>query len=248
MDLDSQSSVELIIQLRDDDGNDLEMEGVEIEIEVESTDILVQAGEVDDANNAPDPYYDDVRGGDDSSTATLITDRDGEAIFELDAPRRYDRLDEVLITPDCDCGSEGITVAWSAGDPVLVAAKPEFDLYRYRKGDDIGFTVEYNLYDQYGTALRSTTVTQTGRAGTALVAKLGYELYRRETLCPGMWETGDIVTVDESEMTKTRGRITEPVEDNDNTDSNSSDVGFLVLLKPHIFSDSISGGPTRMLC
>ena len=54
VDLDSQSSVEFIIQLRDDDGNDLEMEGVEIEIEVDSTDILVQAAEVD-ASNVPDP-------------------------------------------------------------------------------------------------------------------------------------------------------------------------------------------------
>ena len=117
VDLNDQSSVEFIIQLRDDDGNDLEMEGVEIEIEVESTDILVQAAEVDSSpDNAPIPdYRRSSEGADDSSTATVLTDRDGEAIFELEAPRRYDRLDEVLIKPDCDCDSETISVAWSAG-------------------------------------------------------------------------------------------------------------------------------------
>ena len=239
MDLDSQSLVELIIQLRDEDENTLEMEGVEIEIEVESTDILVQAAETDNSSNAPDPYYEDVRGGDDSSTVTLLTDRDGEAVFELDAPRRYDRLDEVFIIPDCDCEAETITVAWSAADSVLVAAEPEFDLYRDRDGDDIRFTVEYNLYDQYGTALRNTKVSQTGRAGTTLEANLKYQLYSRRTSgATSVTMVPDTVVADD--MTITRGRITEPV-DLTVPLIYREDAGFLILLEPSIFSNSSSG-------
>ena len=122
-----------------------------------------------------------------------------------------------------------------------MAAKPEFDLYQYRSGDDIRFTVEYNLYDQYGTALRSTTVTQTGRAGTALVAKLTYELYSRAASADTRVErVGDAGVEDEMTITP-RGRITEPVDVTIQSNSIDHD-GFLVLLKPRIFSDSISGG------
>ena len=232
VDLDSQSSVEFIIQLRDEEGNALEMEGVEIEIEVDSTDILVKAAEVD--TNAPDPYIVDIRGGDDSSTETLLTDRDGEVIFELDAPRKFDRLDEVFITPDCDCAPETISVAWSASDPVLVSAIPEFDSYRYRSGDNIRFTVEYNLYDQYGTELRSTTVSQTGRAGTTLKARIAYDLYsRRSSTATSVINVPD--TRKEGEMTISRGRITDSVEVTI-TSTYSSDDGFLIALRPLIFS------------
>ena len=234
VDLDSQSSVEFTIQLRDEDGNALEMEGVEIEIEVESTDVLVNAADVDDTSNEPIPAYQNIRGGDDFTTATLLTDRDGEAIFELDAPRRFDRLDEVLIRPDCDCDLETISVAWSTGDPVLVAAKPEFDLYQYRSGSNIRFTVEYNLYDQYGTELRSTSASQTGRTDTEVNARLAYDVYEVD----GSGVSTTLENVAEKDIMISRGRITHPLSLSV-SDSLSSD--HFILLQPSIFSDSVSG-------
>ena len=229
VDLDRRSLVEFIIQLRDDDGNDLEMEGVEIEIEVESIDILVKADEL--IANVPDPDYEDL-GGDDDFSITLLTDSDGEAIFELDAPRRYDRWDEVVVFPDCDCQTETIEVAWSAGDPVLVAAIPEFDSYRYRSGANIRFIVEYNLYDQYGTALRSTTFSNTGRDGT-VTADLAYDVYK--VASAGGTTTKTITDLGAAEdMTITRGRITHTA----NETITDTDADYFIVLRPRIFSDA----------
>ena len=232
VDLDRHSSLEFTIQLQDEDGNDLELEGVEIEVEVESIDIVVTASQV--RSDEPDPDYEELRGDDDSST-TVITDRNGEATFELDAPRRDERLDEVIFSgADC-CGSETVQIAWSTGDSVLVAAKPDFDLYQYRSSSNrVNFRVEYNLYDQYGNALRGTTSSQTGRDGP-LKAKLAYYLYTLDG--SGASSIGSEPAVD---MAITRGRIVGTVDKiitpyEDNRD-------YFVLLKPSVFSDTNDSG------
>ena len=68
-------------------------------------------------------------------------------------------------------------MAWSEGDPVLVTAKPDFKLYQRRDGDSIKFTVEYDLFDQYGGTLRGTGSRYTGRPDTDLAASVSYQLY-----------------------------------------------------------------------
>ena len=147
-------------------------------------------------------------------------------------------MDEVFLRPDCDCDLETISVAWSTGDPVLVAAKPEFDLYQYRSGSNIRFTVEYNLYDQYGTELRSTTASQTGRGDTEVNARLAYDVYAVD-------ENGGLNNArwvraggPESDITISRGRITHSLS---LSVSDSLSPDHFILLKPSIFSDSVSG-------
>ena len=161
VDMDRRSSVEFTIQLQDETGAILEREGVVIDIEVDSREILVDADNVDDYK--PDPDYSPLR-REPRDTSTVVTDRRGEATFELDGPSRNERLDEV--TFETDCCTQTVEIAWSEADPVLVSAKPSFDFYQERNSDgEVRFTVEYNLYDQYGNALRSHTTRNTGRQG-----------------------------------------------------------------------------------
>ncbi len=159
VDMDRRSSVEFTIQLRDESGVILEREGVVIDIEVNSREILLDADNVD--GDKPDPDMDQLR-RDPRDTSTVVTDRRGEATFELDGPSRNERLDEVTI--ETDCCTETIEIAWSEADPVLVSAKPSFRLYQSAgTNKKVRFTVEYNLYDQYGNALRGHTSRYTGR-------------------------------------------------------------------------------------
>ena len=109
----------------------------------------------------------------------MVTDRDGEAVFELDGPRRDHRLDVVTFEPDCqDCKSVIVEIAWSEGDPVLTTARPQFDLYVRRSSSfGVSIPVEYGLYDQYGDSVTSILDTRTGRAGTTLKGQLVYALH-----------------------------------------------------------------------
>ena len=173
VDMDRRSSVEFTIQLQDEAGARLEREGVVIDIEVNSREILLDADNV--TGNKPVPEYDPLR-RDPRDTSTVVTDRRGEATFELDGPSRNERLDEVTI--ETDCCTETIEIAWSEGDPVLVSAKPDFNLYQLASSDGtkVEFTVEYNLYDQYGNALRGHTTRYTGRRHDVAVT-MTYRLY-----------------------------------------------------------------------
>ena len=167
-------SVEFTVQLLDDEMQPLEMEGVAVEVEVESRDVLLFAD--DESAGIPDPNYDTLP-GDDESDATLLTDSDGEAVFELDAPRRDDRRDLVTFIPDCqDCENERIVIIWSKGDPVLVTAQPNFDLYRLRSASNrVSFTVDYRLYNQYGNSVSSSS--RSGREGTTVWGNTKYGFY-----------------------------------------------------------------------
>ena len=67
------------------------------------------------------------RGGDEFDT-TVVTDDDGEAVFELDAPRRGERLDTVTFIPDCaDCANRTYKFAWSTDPPILSTVQPDFE-------------------------------------------------------------------------------------------------------------------------
>ena len=172
VDMDRRSSVEFTIQLQDEIGASLEREGVVIDIEVDSREILVDADNV--SANRPDPDYRSL-GRDSRDDYTVVTDRDGEATFELEGPSRDERLDKVTI--ETDCCTERIDIAWSEGDPVLVSAKPSFNFYQYRSSDEkVKFTVDYNLYDQYGNDLRGHTTRYTGRQHE-VSGDLEYDLY-----------------------------------------------------------------------
>ena len=162
VDMDRQSSVEFTIQLQDDLGANLEREGVVIDIEVDSQEIQVDATALSGGNpSSPDPYYQTI-GRSSRDDSTVVTDRRGEATFELEGPSRDERLDEVTI--ETDCCTERINIAWSDGDPVLVTAKPAFDPYQFASSNRVRFTVEYNLYDQYGNDVRGHTTRYTGRS------------------------------------------------------------------------------------
>ena len=234
VDLDRHSNIEFLIQLLDEDGDVLEFEGVEIEVEVESREISVTA-EIVDSDDYPAPDYFEL-GSDSSDDSTLLTDRDGEAVFELDAPRRTDRLDEVVISAEC-CETWSVEIAWSAQDPVLVTARPNFDLYRQRSsGNRIKFSVGYDLYDQFGNALRGIGPSQTGRDGTKLKARLAYDLYSVRRLDSG----GAVEIHDGAEKKMTtiaRGRATDSV-DVTIAEGFEDDAGFFVHLKPSIFTES----------
>ena len=174
MDMDRRSSVEFTIQLQDEVGASLERDGVVIDIKVDSREILVDADNIG-TDNRPDPDYRPL-GRDSRDTFTALTDRDGEATFELDGPSRDERLDDITI--ETDCCIEKIRIAWSKGDPVLVSAKPDFNLYQLASSDGtkVEFTVDYNLYDQYGNAVRGHTMRYTGRPHDVEVA-MTYRLY-----------------------------------------------------------------------
>ena len=139
---------------------------MEIEIEVESIDIVVTADQVSSGVSSlePDPDYEELRGDDDDRT-TVITDRDGEATFELDAPRKDERLDEVIFSgADC-CGSETVQIAWSTGDSVLVTAKPDFDLYQYRSSSNGSISGSNTTYTT-STEMRYVVLLPAKREGT----------------------------------------------------------------------------------
>lgn len=173
VDMDRRSSVEFTIQLLDQGGTPLAREGTPIGIEVESREVRVEASDV--SRGRPDP--DLVRtGGKTIEETTVTTDQNGSATFDLRGPIREERLDIVTIESTC-CADQIHQIAWSDGDPVLVTARPDFELYQHRDGGRIAFTVKYDLYDQYGGILRGTDARYTGRPDTDLSATFGYRLY-----------------------------------------------------------------------
>ena len=180
VDLDRRSSVQFTLQLLEEDGNPLEREGVPIFIEVESREIRVDAEDV--TGGRPDP---DLRsmGRGTSVDTTVLTDEKGNATFDLRGPIRDERLDSVTIEADC-CTKQIHQIAWSDGESVLVAARPDFELYQQRDGDKIEFIVKYDLVDQYGRTLRGTDSRYTGRPDTDVYATLSYQLYHAPT--PGV--------------------------------------------------------------
>ena len=218
----------------------MELEGVGIEVEVDSRDVLVKAGETNAADasnapNAPNPRIENIRGGDDFHLTELVTDDDGEATFEVDGPRRYDRLDQVDINPDCDCSSRTIEIAWTAGDPVLVQAIPDFHSYQYLSGNNIRFNADYYLYDQYGTALSNTNSRQTGRGETTVRAMLEYTVYSVNDAGIASFNSNGDVYLAEDDMPFRGGRLTDSVTHD--IPSNSTD-DYLVLFDVSIFSNS----------
>ena len=236
-------SIEFTIQLLDDEQQALEMEGVEIEVQVDSDDILLFASEVN-TDYEPAPSY-DLLPDDDESDETVVTDDDGEAVFQLDAPRRDHRLDVVTFDPDCqDCEPVTIEIAWTDGPPVLMSARPQFDLYvRKSSSFRVSIPVEYGLYDQYGDSVSSTADSRTGREATTLKGQLAYELYSVATI-----ENQSVTTTNEGNlradppdsMTFSRGGYTSTVIIEEIPASYQKYEGFLVVLKPTIFSDSNS--------
>lgn len=173
VDLDRRSSVGFVIQLLDEDGAPLEREGVPVEVEVESRAVRVDAEDV--RSGRPDPDLFSV-GRDVSSDTTVLTDENGSATFDLRGPARNERLDTVTIEADC-CAKQTHRVVWSDGKSALVATPPAFDHYQRREGDRIELTVQFDLVDQYGAALRGTDPRYTGRPNTDVEAILTYHLY-----------------------------------------------------------------------
>ena len=239
-------SIEFTIQLLDDLGMPLELEGIEIEVQVDSDDILLYADRVN-ADNEPKPQY-DLLPDDDEYDETVVTDRDGEAVFELDGPRRDHRLDVVTFDPDCQgCESKTVDIAWSEGDPVLVTARPQFELYVRRSSSfRVSIPVEYGLYDQYGDSVTSTSDTRTGRTGTTLKGQLAYELYSVATISNGTGTVADIMgSLDAfADMKINRGRFPGSVSE-EIPEDHRNDEGFLVILKPRIYSDSNATDTTK---
>ena len=131
VDLDRRASVEFTIQLLDDDGTPLESEGVPIDIEVESRAVRVEADEV--AGGWPDPDL-VSRGRATTESSTVFTDSGGGAKFQLSGPTTAERLDTVTFEADC-CLEQVHRLVWSDGAPVLVTARPDFELYRERDGE-----------------------------------------------------------------------------------------------------------------
>ena len=236
VDLDRTSSIEFTIQLEDEDGDILEQEGVEMEVEVQSREIAVDAQAESDGEPMLDFSYYQTRAS--SIEETVLTDRDGEATFELEGPSRDERLDTVIIRSVC-C-EERIDIAWSDSDPVLVTARPNFDFYQARNRTEIEFNVEYNLYDQYGTALRGHTSRFTGREGD-VKATLTFELYEAEirtedtfyTVTKQMLSGGD---EDSPKVEIRSGRIRSTVKVANTT--LEDDRGYLIRLIPAFFNDS----------
>ncbi|MDE0120102.1 MAG: S-layer homology domain-containing protein [bacterium] len=225
VDMDRRSSVEITIQLLDETGARLEREGVVVDIEVDSREILVDADTV--TTNEPAPDYRPLR-RDPRDTSTVLTDRRGEATFELDGPSRNERLDEVTI--DTDCCTETVAIAWSEGESVLVSAKPSFRLYQSAgTNDKVRFTVEYNLYDQYGNPLRGHTTRFTGRTKDVTSAPV-YTLYP-VTLSGDTHDPGNAVPITVPPPTWSRGRLRATLE----TDALTAPGNF-ILVEPNICS------------
>ena len=163
----------------------------------------------------------------------MVTDRDGEAVFELFGPRRNHRRDVVTFDPNCqDCDTVTYEFAWSDGDPVLVTARPQFDLFvRRPSSSTISVPVEYGMYDQYGDAVSSTTAARTGRPGTTLKGRLAYVLHG--VAAGGSPSSLDSTTAED--MSFSRGRFT--ISASSDIPPNDQSVGYLVVLTPSIYSD-----------
>lgn len=234
VDLDRRASVEFTIQLLNDDGTPLESEGVPIDIEVESRAVRVEADEV--AGGWPDPDL-VSRGRATTESSTVFTDSGGGATFQLSGPTTAERLDTVTFEADC-CLEQVHRLVWSDGDPVLVTARPEFELYRERDGDRIEFDLRYSLFDQYGHTLGSTGSRHTGRFNSQLSANFTYRLYQAPTVAgddPYMVE----LTPDTSgtpRITIDRRRVTAEVEIQIPPGLRDG-YEFLVRVDAEIFSD-----------
>jgi hypothetical protein len=232
-------SIDFTIQLLDEAGEEVRMEGVEIEVEVDSTDGAVTGG---DAGAVQPTLVFEELGGEDVDEETVVTDRNGEAVFELEGPGRRDRLDLLTFNPDCqDCASKTVDILWSGGDPVLMSARPQFDTLKIRpSGSTLSFTVDYRIFDQYGNSVSSTTGSRSGRAGTTVRGKLAYGLYSVETVDSDGASSVTAVEALESatakDMTFSRGRFVGSVSA---TFVNSvSHKGLFLVLKPTVFSDA----------
>ena len=234
VDMDRRSSVEFTIQLLDESGARLEREGVVIDVEVNSREILVDADNVE--NKKPKPEYEPLR-RDPRDTSTVMTDRRGEAIFELDGPSRDERLDQV--TFEISCCTETVEIAWSEADPVLVSAKPSFDFYQKRNTDNkVKFTVEFNLYDQYGNAIRGHETRYTGRQHNVREV-LASELYS-VTESSNSWSTQKQSDPTRTATSWSRGRLRYTLES-----APLGDPNYFILVKPTICSTGAdSGCPT----
>lgn len=233
VDLNRRSSVDFTIQLLNDDGTALEREGVPIDVEVESRAVRVEADDV--AGGWPDP--DLVRGHASTEDRTVFTDSLGRATFQLRGPTRAERLDTVSFEADC-CQEQVYRLAWSDGDPVLVTARPDFELYRERDGDRIEFDLRYSLFDQYGDTLGGTTSRHTGRFNSELSANFAYRLYQ----APMVAGDGTYVvepTPDASgtpKITIDRRRVTGEIEI-EIPPGVRDGYEFLVLVDAEVFSD-----------
>lgn len=239
VDLDRRSSVEFTIRLVDGDGSMLKKEGTPIDIEIESREVRVEAADV--TRGRPDP--DLVGAGRDVSVETTVpTDGEGRATFVLKRPTRDERLDTVTIEADC-CAAVVYQIAWSDANSVLVAAHPNFELYQRRDGDRIGFTVGYDLFDQYGGTLRGTDSRYTGRPDTDLAAQVSYRLYGAQ-----LTQGDSIYTVEEtpdaagtSSVKISRRSVTADVEI-DIPSGLREGREFLVRVDAQVFSDADGDG------
>jgi len=226
-------SIDFTIQLRDEEGNNLELEGIEIDVEVESRDIAPEFTALDSTTNRPAPDPRPFGSWTDSET-TVITDDDGEAFFELFAPRRDERLDVVTFRPNCDrCVDVPVRIAWSEVDPVLVSARPQFDLTHIRSSN-LRLQVRYQLYDQYGEQVSGVNASQTGRAGTvkAILDDDYYGVATNGSLTP--------LTAATNPVSRSRGAFLRTLSAT--IPSGNTDVGFLLVLKPRIFHDANDDG------
>ncbi len=214
---------------------------MEIEIEVESREVRVDAEDVTGGVPSPDTLG---TGRPTSEDRVVLTDRRGRATFVLNRPSRNERLDTVSIESEC-CTGESCQIAWSEGDPVLVSAKPGSQPYQRRDKDKIEFTVEYDFFDQYGGTLRGTDSRYTGRHNTDLTATLSYQLY--DVVIP---RNDDDYAVEETTGISVLGSVNMEI----NRRSATADIeieipsgfrdgyDFLVKLEPQIFSDKDDDG------
>ncbi|MXX01167.1 MAG: hypothetical protein F4Z79_06030 [Acidimicrobiia bacterium] len=145
-------------------------------------------------------------------------------------------MDEVTI--ETDCCAETIEIAWSEGDSVLVSAKPSFRLYQYAGTDKkVSFTVEYDLYDQYGNPLRGHTTRYTGRE-TDVMSAPAYQLF---TVDSGNGNTHTPSAPVDAALAPTwsRGRFRSTLE----TDVLGDTTEHFILVMPNICSTSTTGNP-----
>ena len=228
-------SIDFTIQLLDDQGNDLEMEGIAIDIEIESSDISIDYTVTASADYRPDPLISPVGRGEDESDSRVLTDDDGEASFELDGPTRDERLDTVTFIPDCEgCDNKTYKFAWSTGTPILTSVKPDFNPFQFKTSRTrLTFSVRYQQYDQYGEELSGVTATSTGRTGTTTTALLNDDFY---SVPPGGTAAPLGTATNAAEVTPSGGRFskTYSVE----IPQGNRDDGFFLVLIPDIFADA----------
>ena len=228
-------SIDFTIQLQDDQGNNLEMEGIEIDIEIDSRDISIDYTVTTDDKPAPEMVT-VGRGGDESDT-TVVTDNDGEASFELDGPRRNERLDTVTFIPDCeDCANVTYKFAWSTGAPILTTVKRDFNPFQFKTSSTrLSFQVRYQQYDQYGDPLSGVTATSTGRTGATTTAILNDNFYSVPTLSGTAEALGDATAA--AGITPSGGRFSKTYSV-DIPEATRNHPGFFLVLIPDIFGDA----------